>query len=77
MIITRLLKHLKIDLSGEKAIAPSVDKNSTLLKRMQTGARVYAPVTPVQPQVPFASGSTSSSANPYAAVMTQIQDFIS
>jgi len=33
MIITRLLKHLKIDLSGEKAIAPSVDINSTLLKR--------------------------------------------
>jgi len=43
MIITCLLKHLKVDFSGEKAIAISVDINSTLLKRMQTGTRVYAP----------------------------------
>ena len=42
MIITRISKRLKVDLFGEKAIAPSVDINSTLLKRMQTGTRVHA-----------------------------------
>jgi len=73
MIITRLLKHLKVDLFDEKAIAPSMDLNNTVLKRMQTATRVHAPVPPIQPQVLFASGSTSSSADPYAAVMTQIK----
>jgi len=34
---------------------------------MQVGARVHAPISPVQPVVPFSSGSTSSLADPYAA----------
>ena len=69
-ILTRLFKHPKIDLSGERVIAPFVDINSTLLKRMQAGARVHAPSPPVQPQAPFVSGSSSSSVDPYAAPMT-------
>ena len=32
MLITRLLKLLKFDLSSEKAVAPYVDINSTLLR---------------------------------------------
>jgi len=35
MLITRLLKQLKFDLSTEWSIEPSVDINSTLLKRMR------------------------------------------
>ena len=34
MLITRLLKQLKFDLSTERSIEPSVDINSSLLKRM-------------------------------------------
>ena len=41
MILTRLFK--KTDLSSERDIAPSVNINSTLLKRIQAGARVHAP----------------------------------
>ena len=70
MILTRLFKHLKIDFSGERVIALSIDVNNTLLKRMQADAHVHAPPPPVQPQAPFISGSSSSSADPYAALIT-------
>jgi len=73
MFITRLLKHIKVDLSDEKTIASSMDINNTVLKRMQTATRVHAPVPPIQPQVLFASGSTSSLVDPYPAIMTQIK----
>jgi len=43
MILIRVLKHLKIDLSKEKIIAPSIDIDRTLLKRMQAGLRAHAP----------------------------------
>ena len=74
MILIRLFKHLKIDLFGERALAPSIYINSTLLKRLQAGARVPAPPPPVLPQAPFVYGSSSSSAYPYAALMIQIGD---
>jgi len=65
MIITHLLKHLKIDLSPEKVISPSVDNNSTLLKRMQAGTHDHAPpLLPIQPQVHFIFGSSLSSVDP-------------
>ena len=35
MLITRLLKQLKFDLSTEWSIEPSVDINNSLLKRMR------------------------------------------
>jgi len=41
MILTRLFK--KTDLSSERVIAPSININSTLLTRIQAGARVHAP----------------------------------
>ena len=73
VILTRLFKHLKIDLSGKKAIAPFVNINSTLIKRMQASTRAHAPSPLVQPQAPFVSGS-SSSVDPYDVLMTQIDD---
>ena len=44
MFITRLLKLLKFDLSIERSIVPSIDINSTLLKRMHVGERAPTPV---------------------------------
>ena len=73
MILTRLYKSLKIDLSGEKVISPSVDIYHALLKRMQAGTRVHSQPPSILPQAPFVFGS-SSSADPYVALMTQIQD---
>ena len=43
MLITRLLKQLKFDLSTERSIKPSVDINNTLLKRMHARERAPAP----------------------------------
>ena len=53
MLIIRLLKLLKFDLSDEKAIAPSVDINSTLLKRIHVGE--CAPIPPPLIIPPLAS----------------------
>jgi len=43
MLITRLLKQLKFNLSTERSIELSVDINSTLLKRMCVSERAPAP----------------------------------
>ena len=72
MLITYLLKLLKFDLSGEKAIALSIDINSTLLKRMHVGNRASIPPSPVIPT--FASRSSSASADPFAALSAQFQE---
>ena len=64
MLITRLLKLFKFDLSGEKTVAPSIDINSTLLKRMHVGERAPIP--------PPSSGSSSASVNPFAAFSEQL-----
>ena len=74
MILTWFFKHLKIDLSGEKAIAPFVDINRTLLKKTQADNHAHAQHPSIQPQAPFVSGSSSSTADPYVALITQIQD---
>ena len=49
MILTHLFKHLRIDLSDEKAIAPSADINHILLKRMQASTRAHAQPSSIQP----------------------------
>ena len=72
MCITHLLKLLKFDVSSEKAIAPSIDINSTLLKRMHAGERALIPPPSVIPL--FASGSSSASADPFVAFSAQLQD---
>ena len=41
---------------------------------MQASSRVHASPHPVQPQARFVSGSTSSSADQYTALMNQIGD---
>ena len=69
MILTQLFKHLNIDLSDEKSIA---DIDHTLLKRMQASTRAYGQPPPFQPQAPLVSGFSSSSVDPYAALMTQV-----
>jgi len=44
MFISRHLKLLKFDLSAESSIAPSIDINNTLLKRMHAKERAPAPI---------------------------------
>ena len=76
MLITRLLKQLRFDLSTERSIEPSVDINSTLLKR--TRVRERAPAPQPQPIIPaFASGFSSGSSasfDPYHALSTQLRE---
>jgi len=69
MIITHLLKHFKVDLSGENVVAPAIVIDRTLLKRMQAGTRTNAQPSQVHPSQQFPSGSFSSSADLYSAIM--------
>ena len=74
MILTCVFQHLKIDLSDEKIVAPSIDIDH-LLKRVQAGLRAHPPPHPASPFIqPFASSSSSSAADPYAGIMTQLKD---
>jgi len=73
MILTRLFKHFKINLSDERSITPSINISRTLLKRMHVGLRAQALPYPTSPPAQsFASGSSSSAADPYAGIMTQL-----
>ena len=75
MILSRLFKYFKINLSDKGAVNPSVNINSALLKRMHVGAHVQAPSHPSSPLVQhFVSGSSSSAVDPYAGMMTQLND---
>jgi len=70
MLITRLLKQLKFDLSVERSIAPSIDINNTLLKRMHVGEHALIPQLP--PIIPFfVPESSSASVDPYVALSAQ------
>ena len=75
MLITRLLKQLKFDLSTERSIEPSVDINSTLLKRMYVRERAPAPQPQsIIPVVHLGSSFTSSAPfDPYIALSTQLR----
>ena len=76
IILTRVFKHLKIDLSDEKIIAPSIDIDRTLLKRMQARLRAHAPPYLAPPVQPFASGSSSSIVDPFTSIMTQLNNLL-
>jgi len=74
MLITRLLRLLKFDLSAERSIAFSIDINSTLLKRMHVGERAPAPVPHPPSIIPtVVPGSSSASVDPYVALSAQLQ----
>ena len=75
-LITRLLKQLKFDLSAKRSIEPSVDINSTLLKRMCVRERAIAPQPPpIIPTVAPGSSSTfSASIDPYTALSAQFYE---
>ena len=75
MLITRLLKQLRFDLSTERSVEPSVDINSTLLKRMRARERLPAPQP--QPIIPAVHGSSSGSSapfDPYLVLSTQLRE---
>jgi len=72
MLIIRLLKLLKFDLSVERSIEPSVNINNTLLKRMRVRERAPAPKPhPIIPVV--APGSSSASVDPYTSLSAQLR----
>ena len=72
----RLLKQLMFDLSTKRSIEPSVDINSTLLKRMRVRERAptpqYQPIIPTV--VPRYSSASSAPFDPYLALSTQLQE---
>ena len=75
MLITRFVKLLKFDLSAKRDIAPSVDINSTLLKRMHVGERAPALAPQPPPIIPIVSpGSSSASVDPYPALSAQLRE---
>ena len=76
MLISRILKQLKFDLSTERSIELSVDINSTLLKRMRVRERAPAPQPPpiILVVVPGSSSASSTSFDPYLALSTQLRE---
>jgi len=76
MLITRLLKQFRFDLSTERSIEPSVDINSTLLKRMRVRKRAPAPQLHSIIHAIFPGSSSASSApfDPYQALSTQLRE---
>ena len=76
MLITRLLKQLKFDLSTEWSIELSVDINSTLLKRMRAKERVPAPQPPpiILVVSPGSSSASFASLDPYLVLSAQLRE---
>ena len=72
MLITRLLKQLKFDLSTGRSIEPSVNINSTLFKRMRAPAPQPPPIIPAV--IPGSSSASSASLDPYLALSTQLRE---
>ena len=69
MLLTRLFKHFKINLSNERVVNPLIDINSTLLKRVHVGAHVQASSHPSLPPVRhFVPSSSSSAVDPYEGI---------
>ena len=69
MIVTHLLRYFTINIFGETAYPPSVDIDRTLLKMIRSDTRVHAQPPSVELPPQFASGSSSSFANSYFALM--------
>ena len=75
MLITCLLKQLNFNLSSERSIKPSVDINSTLLKRMRPRERHLAPQPhPIFLAVPGSSSGSYSPFDPYLALSSQLRE---
>ena len=77
MVITHLLRQLNFNLSTERSVEPSVDLNSTLLKRMRPREHPPTPQPPpFHPAVPVPGSSSGSSApsDPYTTLSTQIRE---
>ena len=74
MLISYLLKQLDFDLSSVRPTDPSVNLNSTLLKRMQARMRHDAPQ---QPAFPPSSSIPGSSSAPGSSIPSDLQSFIS
>ena len=79
MILTRLFKHLKINLSDKKTVGPFIDIDHTLLKRMHVGFHAQAPPHPTSALTSslaqyFSSSFSSSVVDPYADIRTQLSD---
>jgi len=76
ILITHLLKQLKFDLSTEWSIEPSIDINSTLLKRMRARERAPTPQPPpiIPVVVPGSSLPSSVSIDPYSALSAQLHE---
>ena len=71
MIVTHLLRYFKINIFSKTAYPP-INIDRTHLKRIQSGTRTHAQPPPVQFLHMFASGSSSSSIDPYSALMNQM-----
>ena len=74
MLISYLLKQLNFDLSSERPHEPSVDINSTLLKRMRVGMRHPAPEQQPIPPAGLVPGSSSASGS---SIPSDLQSFLS
>ena len=76
MLIARLLKQLKFDLSTEWSIKPSIDIKNTFLKRMRVKERASLPQPPpiIPAIVPESSSTSSASFDPYLALSTQLRE---
>ena len=74
MIISYLLRQLDFDLSSLRPTEPSVNLNSSLLKRMQAGMRHPAPQ---QPPIPPTSSIPGSSSAPGSSIPSDLHAFIS
>ena len=72
MLITRLFKLLKFDLSAERSIESSTDISSILLKRMHVRECATAPQSPPIFSA-VAPGSTSASIDPYTTLSAQLR----
>jgi len=73
---TRLLKLLKFDLFADRSVEPSVDINSTLLKRVHAREHAPAPQLPsIIPAIAHGSSSVSStSVDPYTTLSSQLRE---
>jgi len=74
MLISYLLKQLDFDLSSVRPSDPSINLNSTILKRMQAGMRHPAPEQPPIPptSVPGSSSLPGSSSAPGSSIPSDL-----
>jgi len=74
MLISYLLKQLNFDLSSVRPSEPSIDINSSLLKRMRVGMRHPAPQQQPIPPAAHVPGSSSASGS---SIPSDLHSFLS